>query len=102
MTGSWNPDTQRWDVEGQFRLLKGKNFVRLFAEHPFPHIDKLLFVKRNSPVQNDANARATNGDATQRPALNKQFVTQWSTYLGKDAGSESSLWPAFHGTNSTS
>ena len=44
VTGSWFPDTQRWDIEGFVQLKSGKNTLRL--EHPvfFPHIDKWLLI----------------------------------------------------------
>lgn len=93
VTGSWNPDTQRWEVEGQFQFRAGQNVVRLFAAHPFPHIDKFLLVKRT--VSTRTAETAVTGDQTKsnQTALLKQFVDQWAEYLRKDAASDSSMWP---------
>ncbi len=41
VTGSWNPDSQRWFAEGVVKLPKGKTVIRLECEGPFPHFDKL-------------------------------------------------------------
>jgi hypothetical protein len=42
VTGSWNPDTQKWEIVGFFPFKAGQNVVRLECPGPFPHIDKLL------------------------------------------------------------
>jgi ElaB/YqjD/DUF883 family membrane-anchored ribosome-binding protein len=42
ITGTWNPDTQTWEIVGLFPLESGKNTLRLECAGPFPHIDKLL------------------------------------------------------------
>ncbi len=42
VTGSWNPDSQRWHIEGTFEFKAGTNTLRLYRQPPFPHIDKLL------------------------------------------------------------
>src|SRR2546422_7233954 len=34
VTGSWNPDTQRWHIEGQFEFKAGVNVIRLSRREP--------------------------------------------------------------------
>ena len=36
VTGSWNPDTQRWHVEGTYEFNPGVNVVRLSRRPPLP------------------------------------------------------------------
>ncbi len=93
VTGSWNPDTQRWQVEGQYQFRVGRNVLRLFAEHPFPHIDKLLLVKRAVPAVEAVTLRTADARTKDRPELLKQFVAQWADYLSKEAAGLTPLWP---------
>jgi mono/diheme cytochrome c family protein len=57
-TGSWQPDGQKWFVEGWLELKAGRNTLRL--EHPqfFPHIDKLLLAPA-TPAELGDQPRAT-------------------------------------------
>lgn len=74
VTGSWNPDTQRWYIEGRFEFKEGKNILRLYRHEPLPHIDKLLI------------ARVTAGGSpvgTANADLRLAFVSQWKRYLEK-------------------
>lgn len=76
VTGSWNPDTQRWHIERSYEFKAGVNVIRLYRQPPLPHIDKLLI----APV-----AVATGGSpasiaiADLRPA----FIGQWKRHLEK-------------------
>ncbi|MFM9965792.1 MAG: DUF1549 domain-containing protein [Planctomycetaceae bacterium] len=45
VTGSWNPDTQRWHIEGSYEFKAGVNVIRLYRQPPLPHIDKLLIAR---------------------------------------------------------
>lgn len=45
VTGSWNPDTQRWHIEGTYEFKAGINVIRLYRQPPLPHIDKLLIAR---------------------------------------------------------
>ena len=44
VTGSWNPDGQKWFAEAVVPLTKGKTTVRLECAGPFPHFDKLALL----------------------------------------------------------
>ncbi len=44
VTGSWNPDSQRWSVGCVLPLNVGGHTIRLSREGPFPHFDKLALV----------------------------------------------------------
>ena len=80
VTGSWNPDTQRWNVEGQYSMLAGSNVVKLFRTGPFPHIDKLFFA--HVDVSDNPLAEVDFGIAIQHlPRLKAAFVTSWKQYL---------------------
>ena len=75
VTGSWNPDGQKWAVEGFFSFRK-KNVVRLEHAQYFPHIDKLLI----APADDDALSTSIAAlDEKYNPL--SQFVTQWAKYL---------------------
>jgi cytochrome c553 len=41
MTGSWNPDGQKWFAEAAVPLKKGKTTIRLECDGAIPHFDKL-------------------------------------------------------------
>ena len=81
VTGSWTPESQTWGVEGIYRLKAGVNLVRLECAGPFPHIDKLLFVRSDyAPRERVADSSA--------PA--EQFIQQWKAYLALPESSD--LW----------
>lgn len=44
VTGSWNPDSQRWSVGCVLPLTIGPHTIRLVRDGPFPHFDKLALV----------------------------------------------------------
>jgi hypothetical protein len=44
VTGSWNPDGQRWFAEGVVKLSRGKTAIRLERTEPIPHFDKLALL----------------------------------------------------------
>ena len=82
VTGSWNPDTQRWHIEGHYAFKEGANVLRLYRHEPLPHIDKLLIARvatSGSPV----GVAATD----LRPA----FVSQWKRYLEKSVDDSNTL-----------
>ena len=85
VTGSWQPDTQRWDIEGFIKLNAGKNIIRLEHSQFFPHIDKLLLAKSS-----DAELPTISPlDATYVPL--PEFVRAWQTRLTTAAKEKSSL-----------
>ncbi|MFO0906222.1 MAG: DUF1553 domain-containing protein [Pirellulales bacterium] len=78
VTGSWQPEGQKWFIEGVVRLSAGKNTVRLEQPVFFPHIDKLLlaFEKDDSldPAAIDSSS------ATAAP-LDAALIDQWTQFL---------------------
>jgi cytochrome c553 len=44
VTGSWQPEGQRWEAQGRFRLQAGKNTLRIERASYIPHFDKILLV----------------------------------------------------------
>ena len=74
VTGSWNPDTQAWEVLGLFPLAAGKNSVRLECAGPFPHIDKLLLAPARDVAGKPLAVPAAPADGYH---LKPEFVRQW-------------------------
>ena len=82
VTGSWNPDGQRWEVQGIVPLKAGLNVVRLERAGPFPHIDKLLLAPlSNSPVLPQEVFAEQPTDA----AIVTAFVAGWLKFLQREA-----------------
>ncbi len=48
VTGSWNPDGQKWFAEASVPLKKGKTTIRLECGGPIPHFDKLALLPMDS------------------------------------------------------
>jgi Protein of unknown function (DUF1553)/Protein of unknown function (DUF1549) len=71
VTGSWNPDTQTWEVATQHQLEAGTNVVRLERADCIPHLDKILFV------------RMAGRDAGEQKLI-PEFVLQWAKRLAKE------------------
>ncbi len=44
VTGSFNPDGQRWEAQGVFTLKAGQNSIRIERPGDIPHFDKVLIV----------------------------------------------------------
>jgi hypothetical protein len=96
VTGSWNPDTQTWMLEGVFRFKAGKNSIRLERQKPFPHFDKLLIVPARRPDGHPLRMHETKKTISYEP--NQEFVRQWAEYLKKtinDAESPFFVWNRF-------
>ena len=92
VTGSWNPDTQRWHIEGSYEFKAGVNVIRLYRQPPLPHIDKLLIARCSSALQGRAKGDANSATNESRSALESRakalplrpsFVAQWRKFLEK-------------------
>ncbi|MFM8580148.1 MAG: DUF1549 domain-containing protein, partial [Planctomycetaceae bacterium] len=60
VTGSWNPDTQAWQVETLVELPAGPQVLRVECPGPVPHLDKLLLARLDTPPEGwDATATET-------------------------------------------
>ena len=91
VTGSWNPDTQSWHIEGSFDFKAGINVLRLYRHEPLPHIDKLLVARR------DQNLPSPDVSASSKPTsetpLHPAFVSQWNQFLLRTANDSDTLFP---------
>jgi len=99
VTGSWNPDTQKWFVEGVARLREGKNTIRIDCTGPFPHIDKLLIAPTGDGA--DAGKQAAELDrlaqtVKDHKTLNSQLIQQWIGHLKATRTSKDSPLAAWH------
>ncbi len=89
VTGSWNPDAQRWHIEGTYEFKAGANVIRLYRQPPLPHIDKLLIARLVSGTALAAGNRpetALNSPAASAVPLSPlrpAFVSQWRRLLEK-------------------
>ncbi|MBI1312701.1 DUF1553 domain-containing protein [bacterium] len=91
VTGSWQPDGQRWEIVGLFDLRAGKNTLRLEQPTFFPHIDKLLLVPTPQSATTMIGRLAT--DYVCLPSLVEQW-TDWLTQHREDAPPELQRWLA--------
>ena len=98
VTGSWNPDTQTWFVEGVVALEAGPIVLRIENPGPFPHIDKLLL----APVRNDQarpdefqNALKEFVHLRQRPLV-AGFLKPMMQELATHKDKPESLWATWH------
>jgi hypothetical protein len=98
VTGSWNPDTQTWEIVAHCLLKAGQNLVRLECGGPFSHIDKLLLaVGRNAAGQ----PLTTVSPATDGYRLKPEFVSRWVELLdqsGRDAPVLIAIWRSYRQT----
>ena len=83
VTGSFNPDGQRWEVQGVFAFHAGKNTLRIERNGDIPHINTLMLVAL------DQNGTGKNNSKKPRPveqiaaeyALNPALVKLWAARL---------------------
>jgi cytochrome c553 len=85
VTGSWFPESQRWEIEGLVDLKAGKNIVRLEQPTFFPHIDKVLLV----PVSESGLPKIE--PLVQGRKLVPAFVDQWAKFFDSDKPAEPKL-----------
>ncbi|MCE9527066.1 MAG: DUF1549 domain-containing protein [Planctomycetales bacterium] len=88
VTGSWNPDTQAWFIEGFLELRAGENTLRIERADAFPHLDKLLIV----PAVGELAIAVKN----ESPPLNTEFVEQWAKYLEKAKNEAGGIFAPWH------
>ena len=80
ITGSWNPDGQKWEAQGVYVFAAGKNTVRIERNGDIPHIDKLMIV----PVSMGGGAGKCVRSAEQIAAeykFNPGLVRLWAARL---------------------
>jgi hypothetical protein len=88
VTGSWNPDTQKWFVEGFVELKAGQNVLRVERAEPFPHLDKLLI----APATGEASLAAKSDSQP----LNVELVEQWAKHLERTKDDAASIFAPWH------
>ena len=88
VTGSWNPDTQAWFIEGFVELKAGQNTIRVERADAFPHLDKLLL----APAMGDLAVAVKN----ESPPLNTELVEQWAKYLDETKNETDSIFAPWH------
>lgn len=88
VTGSWNPDTQTWFVEGIVELKAGQNTIRIERADAFPHLDKLLI----APATGELAALAS----SQGEPLNSELIEQWVKHLEETKNDPQSVLAPWH------
>ena len=91
ITGSWNPDTQTWRIEGFVELVEGKNTLRIERNGPFSHIDKLLLVPLEGEPAELLTRYSSKGDDA---PLQTVFIENWRKRLAGPLLDTSPLLPA--------
>jgi hypothetical protein len=83
VTGSWNPEGQRWFAAGQFELNAGDNIIRLQSDKVHPHLDRLAIVYSDPgpwPFVDEAPASITRIMSTYN--IDAEELAAWSEFLG--------------------
>ncbi|MDP6893629.1 MAG: DUF1549 domain-containing protein, partial [Verrucomicrobiota bacterium] len=53
ITGGWQPEHQKWNVEGVYHFEAGKHVLRIQSEPMMSHIDKVLIINAPLPKTNE-------------------------------------------------
>ena len=88
VTGSWNPDTQTWFIEGFVELAAGQNTIRMERTDAFPHLDKMLI----APAMGNLAVAAK----IENQPLNAELVEQWAKHLEKTKNEADSIFAPWH------
>jgi hypothetical protein len=92
-TGSWNPDTQTWEIAGLIPLAAGMNTIRLERAQPFPHFDKLLIVPARDADGNPLAAPPSPADGYR---LKPEIVANWLRVVEQSASDPQSPLAVWH------
>jgi cytochrome c553 len=84
VTGSWDPDGQKWFAEAVVSLTKGKTTVRLERAGPFPHFDKLALLPLSK--EQAAAVGPTAEEAAKEQQLLLPLVRAWAKAAEKWKG----------------
>lgn len=79
VTGSWQPDGQRWETVAVVGLSAGKHSVRLKRAGPFSHFDKLALVPTAAAHPSPEHLALTR-------QLHRAALDRWIGALGKASG----------------
>ncbi len=95
VTGSFQPDGQRWEAQGLYLFNAGKNTVRIECDNSIPHFDKLLIASVPTPAGATAPAKSAQEIAATarldpallplwadrlRGAANDPVLSVWASY----------------------
>lgn len=83
-TGSWNPDTQRWEPQGIFAFKAGSNTLRIERDGPIPHFDKLLVVAMPDADPNVPAPRSRD-EIAKAHGLIPAVVQRWAERLRRES-----------------
>ena len=87
VTGGWNPEHQKWHIEGVFKFVAGKNLLRIERSSAFPHLDKFAIGKVNS---NKSDAGAVS--SIDFSVLDKNILDGVVSFLRVQTKIEHSFW----------
>jgi hypothetical protein len=83
VTGTWYPDTQRWEYQGTFQTATTSFTLTLDREGPISHLDRLLLLPGLSVA----------GDS---PAIDPYLLGRWRAELEKSREQEGSVLASWH------
>src|SRR5262249_9084444 len=98
ITGSWNPDTQTWEIAGLFPLAAGMNTIRLERAQPFPHFDKLLIAPARDAEGKPLPVPPAPADGYR---LKAEIVANWLRVLEQSANDPQSPLAVWHAWKQT-
>ncbi len=79
VTGSFQPEGQKWEPQGIYEFKAGKNTLRIENSSSIPHFDKLLVVA--TPPASGGAPRSAQQIAVSYGGLLPEVVTNWSEKL---------------------
>lgn len=93
VTGSWNPDGQRWAEVATFDVRAGRNVLRIERDGALPHLDQLLLV----PALDGGEPRAWPlCDEPFAASLAPELVRTWATFLETAERTDDPLFALWH------
>lgn len=84
ITGSFQPEGQKWEPQGIFEFKAGKNTLRIENSSSIPHFDKLLIVA--TPPASGGAPRTAQQIAASYGGLIPEVLTNWSEKLRNSSG----------------
>ena len=87
VTGGWQPEHQKWNVEGVYYFEEGKHVLRIQSEPMMSHIDKILIINAPLPKTNeivDADESWAPRDLNQiasEEGLVPSILNNWADFL---------------------
>ncbi len=80
ITGSFQPEGQRWEAQGTYLFSVGKNTVRIECDNSIPHFDKLL-IASISPAKNTGVPVKSAAEIAAESKLNPALLPLWANHL---------------------